>query len=322
MVRACLNQELNQFPILIDVKHMSARAREQFYAYRHKLLTEPLTGFKPPASWPIVATHMGVTGFRRRRLRDRLAEYGVEAANPFSVRMRVNRERAGQFKEGVFKENVFFNAASIGLFDDDIEEIAASDGLIGISLDARILGFQSLTQRQIGGPDYDFDYFSREDFAAYFPDLSRTLLPLPEEEEAATPPGVELAPGLLGQELLGQASRRTRELYLFCLNVLHVVAVIQALRPAAPRPAWEFVCLGSDYDGLIDSIKAARTVEQLPGFREELREFFPKAEKAYRKLRPGVGDLLPRAGGTLDVDAALDGLFYGNGQQFLSRWWG
>ncbi|MBC6611902.1 hypothetical protein H8B15_13290 [Hymenobacter sp. BT507] len=321
VVRACINLKTNDFPILIDIKHMSARGREQFYAYRRELLAQPPAAeFAPPTTWPIVATHMGVTGFRRRQLRGQLVEYGVEAANPFSVRLRFNRVRAGQFKEGLLKENVFFNAASIGLFDEDIEEIAGSDGLIGISLDARILGYQSLTQRNAAGPDRDYDYFSREDFAAYFPDLSPALPPLPEVEEAATPPGVEVA--LSGQEVLGQASRRTRELYLFCLNVLHVVAVVQAMRPAAPRPAWDYVCLGSDYDGLIDSIKAARTVEQLPGFRQELHEYFPKAEKAYRKLRPQVGELLPRSNGVPDVELVLEQLFYANGRQFLEEWWG
>jgi len=304
---------------------MSIRGRNEFFAYRRELLAQKPAGFVPPGphdAWPIVATHMGVTGFRHRQLRTHLVQHGVEAANPFSVRLRFSRERAGQFREGLFKENVFFNAASIGLYDEDIEEIARSGGLIGLSLDARILGYQSLTQRTPVGPDYDVDYFSREDFAACFPDLSQSLPRLAEEEEAPAPPGAERLPQALGQEALGQASRRTRELYLFCLNALHIVAVVQALRPAAPRPAWDYLCLGSDYDGLIDSIRAARTVEQLPGFRQELLDFFPKAEAAYRRLRPGVGELLPRANGAVEVAAVLEGLFYENGRRFLAEWWG
>lgn len=255
-------------------------------------------------------------------LREHLAQYGQEATNPFSVRLRLNRARAGHFKEGLFPENVFFNTSSIGLFDEDIEEIARSGGLIGISLDSRILGYQNLLTRQPLGPDHDFDYFSREDFASYFPDLSQTLPRLTEEEEEALPPGVELMPGTIGDELLGQASQRTRELYLCCLNVLHIVAVIQAMQPPGGRSAWDFVCLGSDYDGLIASIKAARTVDLLPSFRQELLAFFPKAEKAYHQAHGTVGDLLPRPNGTLALESALDALFYGNGQQFLKDWWG
>lgn len=325
VVRACVDTQTLRFPILIDIKHMSARGRDDFFGYRRELLAQRPGGFVPPGpggTWPIVATHMGVTGFRRRDLREHLAQYGQEATNPFSVRLRLNRARAGHFKEGLFPENVFFNASSIGLFDEDIEEIARSGGLIGISFDSRILGYQNLLKRKVLGPDYDFDYFSREDFASYFPDLSQTLPHLTEEEEEGLPPGVELMPGAIGDELLGQASQRTRELYLFCLNVLHIVAVIQALQLPGGRSSWDFVCLGSDYDGLIASIKSARTVDLLPSFRQELLAFFPKAEKAYRQVRGTVGDLLPRPNGTLDLEPVLDALFYGNGQRFLKNWWG
>ncbi|WBA44284.1 hypothetical protein [Hymenobacter canadensis] len=325
VVRACVDTKAIPHPILIDIKHMSARGRDEFFAYRRELLAQQPDGFLAPGpnnTWPVVATHMGVTGFRRRQMRSHLVQYGVEAANPFSVRLRFNRDRAGQFKQGLVKENVFFNASSIGLFDDDIEEIALSGGLIGISLDARILGFQDVVQRNLEGPDHDFDYFSRDDFAAYFPELSQALPPLAEKEEAGAVPGAELLPVGFGNELLGQADRRTRELYLFCLNVLHVVAVIKNLGAAVPRNAWDFVCLGSDYDGLIDSIKAARTVDHLPGFRQELLDFFPKAEKAYRKLRDDAPELLPRSNGLPEVEPVLEALFFGNGHRFLLDWWG
>jgi microsomal dipeptidase-like Zn-dependent dipeptidase len=323
VVRACVDTQANAYPILIDLKHMSARGRDVFFAYRRELLAQKPAGFVPPGpadSWPILATHMGVTGFRRQQLRLHLVQHGLEAANPFSVRLRFRRERAGQFREGLFKENVFFNAASIGLYDEDIEEIAHSGGLIGLSLDSRILGYQNLIQRT--GADHDYDYFSREDFATYFPDLSQPLPKLAEEEEAPAPPAAELLSQALSQDVLGQAGRRTRELYLFCLNALHIVAVVQAMHPAAPRAAWSYLCLGSDYDGVIDSMQAARTVELLPSFRQESLDFFPEAEAAYRRLRPTVSELLPRVGGSTDVAPVLEGLFYGNGRQFLQDWWG
>ncbi|HEX8350221.1 MAG TPA: hypothetical protein VF598_09670, partial [Hymenobacter sp.] len=296
--------------------------RDAFYAYRRKLLLDKPDGFVPPAKkgaalWPIVATHMGVTGTRRASMRSHMTEYGREATNPFSVRLRFDRVKAGRFKEELFGENVFFNASSIGLYDEDIEEVVGSGGLIGVSLDARILGYQSLTQRL--GQDHDYDYFSREDFAVLFPDLASSL-PILRELAEPTTNTAELTQPVFGNEALVATNRRTRELYLFCLNVLHIVAVTKAITPVVAEP-WRYVCIGSDYDGLIDSLQAARTIEQMPAFRRELLNFFPAAEKAYRKLRPAVGDLLPRSGGNPDVENVLEALFYENGRRFLEEWW-
>jgi hypothetical protein len=318
VINACMNTKNNQTPILIDIKHMSIQGRRDFYAYRKALLNAtddfipPIINEKP--CWPILATHMGVTGYHSRELRNYIDEYGIEVGNELSVRVKLNRKLAAMLPVGLGLSKVFFNTATIGLCDDDITEIALSDGLIGISLDARILGFENIIERR----KKDLDYFSRGDFARLFPDLTQylpSLEPEPEEPLIAPDPAT---PDTTEKQYHGLAGRSTRELYLFCLNVLHIVAIINRLPPTERhgRDGWDFVCLGSDYDGLIDSIIAARTAESLAHFKAELVQYLPKAEQAYRNEFEGTPALLAD-----NVEQVLDKLFYTNGEAFVKRWW-
>src|SRR5688572_1406773 len=320
VVNACMNNKINDKPILIDIKHMSLQGRRDFYAYRKTLLHSPTDEFIPPTAtdgkpwWPIVATHMGVTGYDSSALGNFIEEYGIEKGNELSVRVKLSRQIAAKLPVGLGLSKVFFNPATIGLCDDDITEIAISDGLIGISLDARILGFENIIERR----KKDFDYFSRGDFARLFPELAQQLRPLePEPDEPLTPSELAM-PVATEKEFHGIAGRMTRELYLFCLNMIHIVAVINRLPPAERhvRDGWDFVCLGSDYDGLIDSIIAARTAENLAELKRELAQYLPKAEKAYRKEFDGTPELLPD-----NVEQVLDKIFYTNGEAFVKRWW-
>ena len=319
VINACINCKTNLSPILIDIKHMSLQGRREFYTYRRQLLQTPPAGFIPPAIngktwWPIVATHMGVTGYDSSELGNYLEEFGVEKGNEHSVRVKLHRQLAAKLPVGFGLSEVFFNPATIGLCDDDITEIALSNGLIGISLDSRILGFEIIIQRR----NSVVDYFSKGDFARLFPELAihlNQLEPEPDEVDEA----VERTKAVnTANHFQGFAGRMTRELYLFCLNVLHVVAVINRLPPTErhERDGWDFVCLGSDYDGLIDSIKAARTAEDLPAFKKELVYYLPKAEKAYRKVFTGTPPLL-----TANAEQVLDKLFFTNGENFIKRWW-
>jgi len=314
-----MDTSTNKTPILIDTKHMSLQGRRDFYAYRKVLLQAPATDFMPPLRnekpwWPIIATHMGVTGYHSNELADYIDECGVEMGNELSVRVKLNRKKAASLPIGLGLSKVYFNPATIGLCDDDITEIALSDGLIGISLDARILGFENIIERR----KKDFDYFSRGDFAKLCPELAQKLVRLelePDETDDASDPEIH---DTTEKQFHGLAGRRDREFYLFCLNLLHVAAVINQLplKERHNRDGWDFICLGSDYDGLIDSIIAARTAENLADFKTELVQYLPKAEKAYREEFTGTPALLAD-----NVEQVLDKIFYTNGEAFVKRWW-
>jgi microsomal dipeptidase-like Zn-dependent dipeptidase len=101
--------------ILIDIKHMSARGRRDFY----NRITRPFN--QNPANEnnkiPIVASHVGYSGVTYLQaqidhLNDETDNYNVDG----------------------------FNAWNINLCAEDVREIHHSGGLIGLSFDQRILG--------------------------------------------------------------------------------------------------------------------------------------------------------------------------------------
>jgi microsomal dipeptidase-like Zn-dependent dipeptidase len=101
--------------ILIDVKHMSACARQMYY----QTLIRPCRINR--VEIPIIASHAAYSGIQR--LDDLIGGTSGES----------DRDALG-------KEQNPFNTWSINLCDEDILEIFRSHGLIGVSFDQRILG--------------------------------------------------------------------------------------------------------------------------------------------------------------------------------------
>jgi hypothetical protein len=86
---------------------------------------------------------------------------------------------------------------------------------------------------------------------------------------------------------------------------------------------WRHICIGSDFDGLIDPVKICRDASKMPDLEKVLVKWLPIAEKAYRKENGGP-NLLPlnTLGGT-DEDK-LRGLvrqvMFENGKTFVQHW--
>ncbi|MEO0732970.1 MAG: membrane dipeptidase, partial [Bacteroidota bacterium] len=132
--------------ILIDVKHFSISSRRDFYAWKR---TQPAY-----ANLPIIASHVGVTGhswayntrsqyFRRgypERI-DSLGQYLVQYDKPPGLKLDKLRSE--------------FNPVSINLYDEDIQEIIDSGGLIGLMLDQRLLGVGKNPEEYFATTDFD-----------------------------------------------------------------------------------------------------------------------------------------------------------------------
>lgn len=114
--------------VLLDVKHMSAKAREEYYTQ----IIKPYNKEHPERKIPIIASHVGYSGC-----------------------LTLQELIAGAEKERDNTSRDKFLAWNINLSDDDIAEIHNSGGLIGMSFDQRVLGleqtflkFLKLTRRQ------------------------------------------------------------------------------------------------------------------------------------------------------------------------------
>ncbi|WP_460577454.1 hypothetical protein [Hymenobacter coalescens] len=99
--------------ILLDVKHMSAQSRQQYY----EQIVRPYNAANPARKIPVVASHVGYSGCAT--LTELVHDSGSEQDNTAQDE---------------------FLRWNINLCDDDVAEIHASEGLLGMSFDQRVLG--------------------------------------------------------------------------------------------------------------------------------------------------------------------------------------
>jgi len=102
------------YRILLDVKHMSATSRKEYY---EEIVLPCLMNGDPI---PVIASHCGYSGIEK--LEDHIRNYDQEVDDYSDSRTQK------------------FNAWNINICDEDIEVILKSGGVFGLSFDQRILG--------------------------------------------------------------------------------------------------------------------------------------------------------------------------------------
>lgn len=254
--------------ILIDLKHTSAKARKQLYDLRNE-----------HPEWqhlPLISTHTGVTGTPRIRAKNNMA------ANHYRPNADDMLEVTYNKKPG-YLENTAFNACSINLYDEDIVAILDSGGIIGISLDKRILGYVDSYGDESGYIDKEF--LSKPEFEYLFDGQTHFTLNIDE--------------GTILTEIPADALQNTVLLHLryFFNQLFHILEV--ALDYDLQDAAVKGICLGSDFDGLIDALYCCPTASDIRNF--------------YKLAQQHAADYL---------DEAMDNGFknvYGNFHQLLDR---
>ena len=103
------------YRILIDVKHMAARSRKEYYELVKSCLTKG-------DRIPVIGSHCGYSGIK-------------------SLQDHIDLEKLE--KDDYTDPSGRFNAWNINLCDEDVELIVKTRGLIGLSFDQRILGITS-----------------------------------------------------------------------------------------------------------------------------------------------------------------------------------
>ena len=259
-VRTALRQEGNQKRILIDIKHLGIQARQDYYKLRDSEF----------ADVPILATHMGVTGTSWERPPLFISPKPF-AGNPACLEVQygeiggfvIRKDPPTGSQPSDQLTRIPFNPWSINLYNEDIVEVMRSQGLIGVSLDRRIIGAKLTTAF------VDPERFSRHDIPQAWlgnPDKPFSLYP--------APPLPDLP------DILFRTSQITalQDQWTFAQQIVHIVLISELAKnenklPAALNP-WEHICLGSDYDGLINSIRTAETARTLDRlFNNRLQQF-------------------------------------------------
>ncbi|MCP9753012.1 membrane dipeptidase [Ferruginibacter sp. HRS2-29] len=278
-----LVKKLYDNKILIDFKHMSFYTRTQLIAQRS------LQGFE---DIPLICTHAGLTGCHSDN------RYKYLNTRP-KLQNGVWRIRHHKLKGSV--QDSAFNLSSINLYDDEIIRIIRSKGLIGISLDQRILGFPTdSVAYQLNDYPYDQEFVAHSEDEIFFRGY---------DDPADIPfyiPGDDV---LTGDEALVHGENSFEYHYYYFLNqVFHILQV--AKKAGIPiSEAARCICIGSDFDGLINTLDCCRTVEELGGFKTYLRQILTR--------RPSFWQPLSIRREQVDADDLLEGIFFNNALDFL-----
>ncbi|MFM2138779.1 MAG: hypothetical protein RJA57_1086 [Bacteroidota bacterium] len=269
--------------ILCDIKHTSLLARQQLYALG-------LHG----DGWPLVCTHAGLTGIHSNE-RTRYIRSQTKLKKDF---LHLRHSKPAGYLEGTS-----FNASSINLYDDDVAEVVLSGGLIGLSLDQRILGTPEQTQLSGSYTDelYDEEVISPEERDFFLTGTGRYAGP-----EAVSS----------WQHISTRDRQEPRYFHArhFLNQVFHLFRIADRYSIPCERMAQQ-ICIGSDFDGLIDPLNACRTVLELPAFRNDLLNEFVSWERAYTAA---TGQSISTS---IPPDELLENIFYANGVRFMRAWY-
>lgn len=271
--------------IMIDVKHMSLGARKHLYTLRQS------AGFHA-INQPIVCTHAGFTGISWNEIPQYVLDYKWDRGDKHVLLM-----QGKAVKYGNKYQLPAFNTSSINLYDEDILTILKSGGMIGLSLDKRILGYQAFED------DKEYNYPSEPEYIS-----------LAEEKHF-------LFGGTIGEafndgrcmnwEQVDEAGPTAPDSYHLRYFMAHILHVITVARNGGydESAALKQLCIGSDFDGLINPVNCCETIDDIYYMKQKLEDsLVPFAEESDMELPAGF-----------DVKKFSEGLFFNNGRDYVLR---
>ena len=271
--------------ILIDLKHMSLAAR----LYLYELRQFNAFGNNPP----LVCTHAGFTGISKDKIHDYITDYD-NRPDKYS--------RIFYGKPRMYGGNVAppcFNPCSINLYDEDILAIMNSGGMIGLSLDKRILGYQNYERNSPDNFPVEDEYVSRKEEKLFLP----------------TGPNAEVGNAIANDKCItweevkdGGVVQPNAGFQHLCHFMAHVLHLIVVTGPNAAQ-ALKQVCIGSDFDGLINPIWCCETTDDIYHFKQDFKDQFVSfANESGVDLPAGF-----------DINNFCEDLFFRNGRDFIMK---
>ncbi len=249
----------NVYPSLIDLKHMSIYTRYQYYQYREDLISK----FPDVTSLPMLSSH---TGFTFQSLESFVNEKKYKPTMRYENGQTFTEIQAENVKIGktdfLLNNQLFWNPWSINLYDEEIVKIMESGGMMGISMDQRILGSTQGALDGLRGKYFkDPEAIPILEWRKWFKEGKLDIEKIEEAEEIKT-------------------DREVRHIYLLCCHIIHAVRLgYKYLNWVGEKSPWDHICVGSDYDGLINPINGYENVSKLGNLRQDLKKYIPIVEK-------------------------------------------
>ncbi|WP_289061745.1 hypothetical protein [uncultured Zobellia sp.] len=286
-------------PVYIDITHLSLKSREDLYDFR-------INGNINFSDKPLIASHVSVTGYSIKDWKDNLIvekcqnhiEQGIKTVKIYT------RPKVAAYWGGGTKQEFAFNPSTINLMDEDIIEIAKSGGLIGLSFDVSLLGntTESLNEEET------CEFLSTADFTHYFPYSSVKTMDYTNREQLRAE-----------ESWLLPNKKETHPLNL-CLNVIHIVAVINLKADGKTKErAEKTICIGSNFDGLIEPLRACENSIDFKNLKACLMRWLPVAAKRYLKVNGGTKDSFKFVNTIERLETFVDGILIKNAFEFIAN---
>ena len=284
--------------ICVDLKHMSYKSRLDL---RNDIDDGKFTNVQP-----LICSHVGFTGisfkdwpgfiFTKKSLND---VYYLEVAKTMQTKNLPSRPGAPAF-----------NMTTINLFNEEIIWVIQHGGMIGLSLDRRIIGYVSKhddkpTGRQADSLLYvDKDYITKTEWTSLGLD-GRKLGNLIGDDDCVTENDVAEST---------EISIPARDEYFYDHILLHLKHYLQVCFDAGIEisEAQKHITIGSDFDGFINPFLNLQTVEDIPALKNYIRANFLYYIKS---LTDSTG-----WASQLNMDEFIENLFYNNGFNFIKNY--
>ncbi|HEY0677420.1 MAG TPA: hypothetical protein VGD17_04000, partial [Chitinophagaceae bacterium] len=255
---------------------------------------------------PLLCTHAGFTGVpfsdwagyisRKRSVEE---TFYLEVAKSMHTRNMPRRPGAPAF-----------NSTTINLFDEEIVWIVRHGGMIGLSMDRRILGYVDKFDNRPTGIDQnsplmvDKEYISKTEWAGFNIPNSR-IGKLIDEGDCVTRTDVEDST---------EVSIPARDEYFFDHVLLHLKHYLQVCLDAgiSLQQAQKHITIGSDFDGLINPFLNM----QVSGDMQELKKYITMNFGFYLETLTDSKQWVNQ----LNIPAFADDLFYHNGFNFIKSY--
>lgn len=281
--------------ICVDIKHMSYKSRLDL---RNEIDSGAFNNVQP-----LLCTHAGFTGTSFDdwpgyiSLKKPVADtFYIEVAKTMQTKNEPSRPGAPAF-----------NMTTINLFDEEIAWLVTHGGMIGLSMDRRIMGHVSKFDDDPTGIRKDIDrivdkeHISKVEWNA-LGIRNSNIGKLIDEQDCVSITDIEDST---------EQSIPARDEYFFDHILLHLKHYFQVCHNAgiAIAEARKHITIGSDFDGLINSFINMQVVTDMRQLKEYIRMNFRFYLESLTDSRQWVDEL--------DVAGFVDDLFYNNGFAFI-----
>ena len=283
--------------ICVDLKHMSYKSRAD--------LMNEIDGNRYQNVQPLLCTHAGFTGVpfsewpgyisMKRPVSD---TFYLEVSKTMHTKNQPRRPGAPAF-----------NMTTINLFDEEIAWIVNNNGMIGLSMDRRILGYVDKFDSDPTGLNsasplvVDKEHISKSEWASL--QITNSSIGTIVREENGD---------LVTMDDLEQSAEQSipaRNEYFFDHVLLHLKHFLQVCVDAGIPlgEAQKHITIGSDFDGLINPFLNMQVAEDM----KELKEYISMNFRFYLESLTDSSQWASQ----IDERKFADDLFYNNGFNYI-----